>query len=93
MLSSTLTTLNPEDQELDPLVFDGHETETVASVGTSEYADSHEGAASDDDFPIGFVVIAVVLIVVAVVAMIAGFRSTRQKKESAEERRQSRPLP
>lgn len=60
------------------------ETTETAIAGT-QVTDDEEGAASDDGFPIGFVIVTLVLILVAASAMIIGFRSTRKKKEARED--------
>ena len=79
-------TLEPVELGADDAGSDGVETMTNldASVGTG-LAGADAGATSEEEFPVGIVVVTLVLIVAGVTAFILGFRGTRRKKDTLED--------
>jgi len=71
--------VGPDGVETDAAIVTSRE----ASVGAG-LAGGDDGAASDQDFPLGIVIVVLVLIVAGTAAMVLGFRSTRRKRDSLE---------
>ena len=91
MAPSPLLTVPANDGDLEQIQVgpDGVQAEAAivttreASVGAG-LAGSDEGAASNEAFPIGIVIVVLVLIVAGVAAGILGFRSTRRKRDTVD---------
>lgn len=89
MAPSLLLTVPASDGSIEQVSVgpDGVQTEAAivtsreASVGAG-LAGGDDGAASEDDFPLGIVIVVLLLIVVAAAAMVFGFRSTRRKRDT-----------
>ena len=91
-MPTSLLTVTEHDGTLEPVDLVAGETGGVEAVttlevgvGTGLAGAAEEGAASDDEFPIGIVLVTVLLIVAAVAAFALGFRSTRRTQEALED--------
>lgn len=71
--------VDPDGLQAEAAIVTSHE----ASVGAG-LSGGDEGAASEETFPLGIVIVVLILIVAGVTAMVLGFRSTCRTRDALE---------